>query len=126
MPSPQPRPNVAAIPQYVAGKPPVPRDGITWRGTVPASQADRLASTEVWEARVRLPDAADGERVPAWLRAPHTAWMTQHVVMLGMAFNESTEAPAPMTSLPLPLPSATPSVAAPLPAAATPSGPVTR
>ena len=29
MPSPQPRPNVAAIPQYVAGKPPVPRDGIT-------------------------------------------------------------------------------------------------
>lgn len=29
MPSPQPRPNVAAIPLYVAGKPPVPRDGIT-------------------------------------------------------------------------------------------------
>ena len=104
----------------------MPRDGITWRGTVPASQVDRLAGTEVWVARVRLPDAVDGERVPAWLRAPHTAWMTQHVVMLPLAFNESTEAPAPMTSLPLPLPSATPSVAAPLPPAATPSGRVPR
>ncbi|AMY12813.1 Arginyl aminopeptidase [Luteitalea pratensis] len=104
----------------------MPSDGITWRGTVPASQADRLAGTEVWIARVRLPDAVDGERVPAWLRAPHTAWMTQHVVMLGLAFNESTEAPAPMTPLTLPLPSATPSVASPLPPAATPSGRVPR
>ena len=104
----------------------MPSDGITWRGTVPASQVDRLAGTEVWVARVRLPDAVEGERVPAWLRAPHTAWMTQHVVMLPLAFNESSEAPAPMTSLPLPLPSATPSVAAPLPPATTPSGRVPR
>ena len=29
MTSPQPRPNVAGIPQYVAGKPPVPREGLT-------------------------------------------------------------------------------------------------
>jgi hypothetical protein len=96
------------------------REGITWRATVPASQADRLASTEVWMGRLRLPGAEGNERVPAWLRAPHTAWMTEHVVMLPLTFNESTEAPAPMTPLSLPLPSATPSVAAPLPPAVTP------
>jgi hypothetical protein len=103
----------------------MPGDGISWRGTVPASQADRLAGTEVWIARVRLPEAGSGERVPAWLRAAHTAWMTRHVVMVGVTFDESTEAPAAMTPMTLPMPSATPSVAAPLPPAATP-GPVPR
>ena len=104
----------------------MPSDGISWRGTVSASQVDRLAGTEVWVARVRLPDAVDGDRVPAWLRAPHTAWMTQHVVMLRVTFNESTEPPMALTPLPMPVPSATPSVAAPLPPATTPGARVPR
>jgi hypothetical protein len=99
----------------------LPTDGISWRGTIPASQADRLSGTEVWVARARLPEAVDGERVPAWLRAPHTAWMTQHVIMLGVTFQDSVEAPALSTPVPMPLPSAAPTVAAPLPPAATPS-----
>jgi hypothetical protein len=97
------------------------KDGISWRGTIPASQADRLSGTEVWLARARLPEAVDGDRVPAWLRAPHTAWMTQHVIMLGVTFQDSIEAPALSTPVPMPLPSAAPTVAAPLPPAATPS-----
>ena len=33
MPAPRPRPNVAAIPAYVAGKPPVPREGLWLQNT---------------------------------------------------------------------------------------------
>ncbi|BCS35879.1 aminopeptidase [Luteitalea sp. TBR-22] len=98
----------------------VPKDGLVWRATVPASQADRLAGTEVWLARFSLPDARPGSRVPAWLETAHTAWMTQHVVLLPIALNETREPPAALTPLTLPLPTANPSTAAPLPPAVTP------
>ncbi len=104
----------------------VPRDGLTWRATVPASQVDRLAGTEVWISRATLPDAEPGSRVPAWLHAPHTAWMTRHVVMLPIAINEVLQTPAPVPSASLPVPSAAPAVVAPLPPAVTPGGAVPR
>jgi len=98
----------------------VPGDGLTWRGTVPASQADRLTGTEVWVSRFALPGAPAGARVPAWLETPHTAWMTEHVVMLPIVLNETQEPPAALTPLSLPIPSSNPSVAAPLQPAASP------
>jgi hypothetical protein len=98
----------------------VPRDGLTWRATIPAGQADRLGGTEVWVSRFPLPEAGVGSRVPRWLEAPHTAWMTQHVVMLPVITNEVLQAPMPLTPLTLPVPAANPSTAAPLQPAATP------
>jgi hypothetical protein len=101
----------------------VPAEGLTWRATVPASQAERLTGTEVWAARFALPGAAAGSRIPAWLDTPHTAWMTEHVVMLPIALNETQEAPVALTPLSLPIPSANPSVVAPLQPAASPAPP---
>jgi hypothetical protein len=103
----------------------VPRDGLSWRATVPASQADRLASTEVWVSRARLPEAEPGSRVPAWLHAPHTAWMTQHVIMLPIAIAAPPQPPSPATPEALPS-SGTPAVVAPLQPAVTPGRPVPR
>jgi hypothetical protein len=69
-----------------------------------------------------LPDAKAGGRIPAWLEAPQTAWMTQHVVMLPTRPNETLEAPVPLApTTTLPLPSASPASAAPLTPAATPA-----
>ena len=100
----------------------MPKDGLTWRATVPASQADRLADTEIWVSRFALPDAKAGGRIPAWLEAPQTAWMTQHVVILPTRPNETLEAPVPLApTTTLPLPSASPASAAPLTPAATPA-----
>jgi hypothetical protein len=104
----------------------VPRDGLTWRATIPASQVDRIAGTEVWVSRFRLPDAEAGSRIPGWLQAPHTAWMTQHVVMLPVAVSEMPQVAEPMTPMTLPLPSANPAVAAPLQPAARPGAEVPR
>ncbi len=104
----------------------VPADGLTFRATVPASQADRLSGTEVWVSRLRLPDADQGGRIPAWLQTPDTAWMTQHVVMLPVVANEMQQPPTALTPMTLPLPSANPSAAAPLPQAARPGGEVPR
>lgn len=98
----------------------VPKDGLTWRATIPASQADRMAGAEVWIARFRLPDATVGSREPAWLQAPSTAWMTQHVVMLPVVPSQMQQTPLPLTPLSLPMPAANPSAAAPLQPAATP------
>lgn len=95
--------------------------GLTWRATVPLSQIDRLAQAEVWLGRFRLPGAPAGERVPAWLVAPRTAWMTQHIVQLPAGAVEASAAPEtsvpasdaplpvlvpPATSVPLPTPPA--------------------
>jgi hypothetical protein len=104
----------------------VPKDGLTWRATVPASQADRLAGAEVWVARFRLPEATVGSRVPAWLQTPSTAWMTQHVVMLPVVTTEMQQTPTPLTPLSLPMPAANPTTAAPLQPAATPGAGVPR
>jgi hypothetical protein len=104
----------------------VPKDGLTWRATVPASQADRLSGAEVWVSRFRLPDATVGSRAPAWLQAPSTAWMTQHVVMLPVVASVMQQTPMPLTPLSLPVPAANPSTAAPLQPAATPGGGVPR
>jgi hypothetical protein len=99
----------------------VPAEGLIWRATVSASQADRLAATEVWVSRLTVPEAEPGTRLPRWLQTPNTTWMTQHVVMLPIAVNESQEAPAPLSPMTtMPLPSATPSTAVPLTPAATP------
>ena len=87
---------------------------------------EEILRLSISEARARLPEAGNDDRVPGWLRAPHTAWMTPHVVMLPVTFNESTEAPAPTTPPSLPIPSATPSMAVPLPPAATPGARVPR
>lgn len=98
----------------------VPAAGLTWRATVPASQADRLAGAEVWVSRFRLPGAEPERRIPSWLEAPHTAWMTQHVVVLPVV---ATDTQAPVEVLGpsvLPLPSANPAAAAPLPTPTTP------
>lgn len=98
----------------------LPPDGLTWRATIPAGQVDRLSSTEVWVSRFRLPDAEVGSRVPRWMQAPSTAWMTQQVVMLPIVATEMQQTPMPLTPLTLPMPSANPSTAAPLSPAVTP------
>ena len=67
MPSPQPRPNVAAIPQYVAGKPPVPRDGITVyklssnENPYPPLPGVVEAATEAARRMNRYPDMGNAE-----------------------------------------------------------------
>ena len=104
----------------------VPADGMTWRATIPASQADRLGAMEVWVSRFTLPDAVPGGLVPAWLQAPHTAWMTQHVVMLPVVTNDVQQVPTPLAPLVLPVPSSTPASAAPLAPAPTPGTGVPR
>lgn len=104
----------------------MPPDGLTWRATIPAGQADRLGATEVWVSRFSLPDAVVGSRLPGWLETPQTAWMTQHVVMLPVVTNELQQTPMPLTPMSLPLPAANPSTAAPLQPAATPGGVVPR
>lgn len=91
--------------------------GLTWRATVPLSQIDRLAESEVWVARFRLPGAPVGERAPAWLQAPHTVWMTQHVVRLQAGALETTaplDTTAPASDAPLPV-LTPPTTTAPLP-----------
>lgn len=99
----------------------VPAEGLTWRATIPAGQADRIDRAEVWVSRVDLPGASNDARVPAWLQAPHTAWMTQHVVMLPVTANQVQRVPEPLAPLALPLPSANPATAAPLQPAARPT-----
>jgi histidinol-phosphate aminotransferase len=67
MPSPQPRPNVAAIPQYVAGKPPLPRDGITVyklssnENPYPPLPGVVEAATEAARRMNRYPDMGNAE-----------------------------------------------------------------
>lgn len=91
--------------------------GLTWRATVPLGQIERLAGSEVWVARFRLPGAAAGERVPSWLRSPQTSWMTQHIVRLPAGALETTspvDTTIPSTDAPLPVLSP-PTTTAPLP-----------
>ncbi len=67
MPSPQPRPNVAAIPQYVAGKPPVPREGMTVHklssneNPYPPLPGVVTAATEAAHRMNRYPDMGNAE-----------------------------------------------------------------
>lgn len=70
----------------------LPRDGLTWRATVPASQADRLASAEVWVTGSRLPGSVPGSVLPAWLSTPRTAWSTRHTIMIGITPSDVTQA----------------------------------
>jgi len=102
----------------------VPAEGLTWRATVPASQADRLAGTEVWLSRFPLPGAPAGSRIPAWLETSHTAWMTEHVVMLPIALSDMQEVPA-LEPAGVPIPSSTPSAVVPLQPATRPTTPPT-
>jgi len=98
----------------------VAADAMTWRATIPSGQADRLSAMEVWVSRFTLPDAVPGGQVPAWLQAPHTTWMTQHLVMLPVIANQVQQVAMPLAPLVLPVPSSTPANAAPLQPAATP------
>jgi hypothetical protein len=99
----------------------VPIEGLTWRATIPAGQLAALERVEVWAARLSLPGAAPGQRVPAWLQAPHTAWMTQHLVFVRPEFAEATATPAALPSTEAPLPVLTPpAVSMPLPTAPVP------
>lgn len=67
MTSPQPRPNVAAIPPYVAGKPPVPREGLTTyklssnENPYPPLPGVVAAATAAAERMNRYPDMGNSE-----------------------------------------------------------------
>ena len=67
MTSPQPRPNVSAIPTYVAGKPPVPRPGLTTyklssnENPYPPLPGVVAAATEAAERMNRYPDMGNSE-----------------------------------------------------------------
>ena len=99
----------------------VPVEGLTWRATIPAGQLDALERAEVWLASLHLPGAAAGQRVPAWLEAPHTAWMTQHLVFARPQFVEAASTPGAVPSAEAPLPVLTPpAVSVPLPTAPVP------
>lgn len=102
--------------------------GLTWRATVPVSQLDRLADTEVWLARFRLPGAPAGERVPRWLQAPQTAWMTQHILQVRAGAVETTlpaDTVVPSSDAPLPV-LTPPALTAPLPSTPPPGAGVPR
>ncbi len=62
----------------------LPRGGLTWRATVPASQADRLAATEIRVSSTRLPGHTGASPLPAWLQTPRTAWQTRHTIVTGI------------------------------------------
>jgi hypothetical protein len=99
----------------------VPVEGLTWRATIPAGQLDALERVEVWVAGLPLPGASQGQRVPDWLQAPHTAWMTQHLVFARPQFAEGPSAPAAVPSTEAQLPVLTPpAVSVPLPTAPAP------
>ena len=99
----------------------VPVEGLTWRATIPAGQLDALERAEVWLASLHLPGAAAGQRVPAWLEAPHTAWMTQHLIFARPQFVEAASTPGAVPSAEAPLPVLTPpAVSVPLPTAPVP------
>src|SRR5690606_13706090 len=66
----------------------VPREGLTWRATVPPSQGDDLANVEVWLSRPDLPGAEPPANVPAWLSRERTAWATTSVTVLGVTPDE--------------------------------------
>lgn len=70
----------------------VPATGLTWRATVPASQADRLASTEAWISTTRLPGSVPDSDLPAWLSAERTAWSTRYTVVSGITPNDVADA----------------------------------
>ncbi len=66
----------------------VPREGLTWRATVPPSQADALADVEVWLSRPDLPGAEPPANVPSWLSRERTAWTTTSVTVVGVEPDE--------------------------------------
>ena len=69
----------------------LPREGRTWRATVPASQADRLAAAEVWVSSIHLPGHTQDSRLPAWLQTPRTTWHTRHTVLTGITPSDVTQ-----------------------------------
>jgi pimeloyl-ACP methyl ester carboxylesterase len=71
----------------------VPRAGLTWHATVPASQADALAKVEVRLMRPELPGAEAPAHVPTWLSRERTAWRTVAVTVLGISPDESGVTP---------------------------------
>lgn len=66
----------------------VPHEGLTWRGTVPASQADALGAVEVRLSRPELPGAEPPGNVPSWLSRERTAWTTASVTVMGVTPDE--------------------------------------
>lgn len=72
----------------------VPREGLTWRATVPPSQGDALAATEVWMSVPELPGADAATGLPSWLSRERTAWNTAAITVVGLAPDE-VFAPAP-------------------------------
>ncbi len=80
----------------------LPREGLTWRATVPVSQADRLAASEVWVSSTRLPDHAPDSRLPGWLQTPRTAWHTRHTVLTGISPSDVTQLDAATTDSEVP------------------------
>ena len=73
----------------------LPGGGLTWRATVPASQADRLSKTELWVGSSLLPGHTPDSRLPAWLQTPHTSWRTWHTIVAGITPSDVAEPAAP-------------------------------
>ncbi len=66
----------------------VPPEGLTWRATVPPSQADALAAAEVWMVHPGLPGGDPSTGLPAWLSRDRTAWATTSLTVVGVTPNE--------------------------------------
>lgn len=59
----------------------VPREGLTWRATVPAGQGPSLDETSVWFAHPGVP-GGDATGLPAWLSRERTAWNAMTLTMV--------------------------------------------
>ena len=73
----------------------LPVGGLTWRATVPASQVQRLAATEVWVTSTRLPGHTPDSPLPAWLQTPHTTWQTRYAFVVGITPNDVAQPSSP-------------------------------
>ena len=71
------------------------RAGLTWRATVPAAEADRLAAVEVQVSSTQLPGHTPGSPLPAWLQTPRTTWHTRHTIATGITPSDVAQPTAP-------------------------------
>lgn len=69
----------------------VPREGLTWRATVPPSQADVLSRTHVWLSEPGVPGGEPPSGLPAWLSRDRTAWSASTVTVVGVTPDERRE-----------------------------------
>lgn len=62
----------------------VPHEGLTWRATVPPSQADVLDGTQVWLSQPGVPGGEPPTGLPSWLTRERTAWAASTVTVVGV------------------------------------------